>query len=48
VLYVLAMVIVIVCVDVLFLKGRLWERLTVNMTIVVVFGVVYLLFPRRG
>lgn len=48
VLYVLAMVVVIVGVDFLFLRDRFWERLAANVAIVVVFGAVYLLFLRRG
>jgi hypothetical protein len=34
VLYVLAMVAAVVCVDVLFLQGHLWPRLIVNVGIV--------------
>ncbi|MDX8534768.1 hypothetical protein RFM41_26610 [Mesorhizobium sp. VK25A] len=48
VLCVLAMVVVIVGVDFLFLRDRFWERLAANAAIVVVFGAVYLLFLRRG
>jgi uncharacterized membrane protein YozB (DUF420 family) len=47
VLYVLALVAVVVGVDVLFLKHQFWERLTVNVGIVLVFGVVYLRFVKR-
>ena len=47
-LYVLAMVVTIVGVDVLFFRGQFWERLAANVAIVVVFGAVYLLFLRRG
>jgi hypothetical protein len=47
VLYVLALVAVVVSVDILFLKNRFWERLAVNVGIVVVFGAVYLLFLKR-
>lgn len=47
-LYVLAMVVIIVGVDVLFFRSRFWERLAANVAIVVVFGAVYLLFLRRG
>lgn len=46
-LYVLLMVAVIVGVDFLFLRGRFWERLTVNVAIVLAFGAFYLLFLRR-
>jgi len=34
-------------VDLLFLRNRFWERLTVNIGIVLVFGIVYLRFLRR-
>jgi hypothetical protein len=47
VLYVLTMVAVVVGVDVLFLRHRPWERLGVNVGIVLVFGVFYLLFLKR-
>jgi hypothetical protein len=46
-LYVLAMVAVVVGVDVLFLRGHLWERLIVNVGIVLVFGAFYLRFLKR-
>lgn len=38
VLYVLALVAVVVGVDVLFFRHRFWERLMVNVGIVLVFG----------
>ena len=44
VLYVLLMVAVIVGVDFLFLRNRFWERLIVNIGIVLVFGAFYLSF----
>jgi hypothetical protein len=44
VLYVLAMAAVIVGVDYLFLRNRFWERLIVNIGIVLVFGAFYLKF----
>jgi hypothetical protein len=47
VLYVLAMVAIVVVVDVLFLKHHAWERLLVNVGIVLVFGAVYFLFLKR-
>ena len=40
-LYIVLMVAVIVAVDVLFFKNRLWERLTVNVGIVLVFAAFY-------
>jgi len=46
-LYVAAMVAVIVGVDFLFLRGRFWERLAANISIVFVFAAFYLLFLRR-
>jgi hypothetical protein len=47
VLYVLAMVVVVVGVDVLFFRNRLWERLMVNVGIVLVFAAFYLRFVKR-
>jgi len=46
-LYALVMVIVIVAVDVLFFRHRVWERLAVNIGIVLVFGAFYFRFLRR-
>jgi hypothetical protein len=46
-LYVLAMVVVIVGVDVLFFKHQLWPRLLVNIGIVLVFGACYFRFLKR-
>ena len=42
VLYVVAMAAVIVGVDFAFFKDRFWERLIVNIGIVLVFGAFYL------
>ncbi len=47
VLYVLAMAAVIVGVDVAFFRNRFWERLIVNIGIVLVFGAFYLRFLNR-
>jgi hypothetical protein len=47
VLYVVAMSAVIVGVDVAFFRNRFWERLTVNIGIVLVFAAFYLRFLRR-
>jgi hypothetical protein len=47
VLYGLAMVAVVVGVDVLFFRNRFWERLMVNVGIVLVFGAFYLRFLKR-
>jgi len=46
-LYLLAMVAVIVGVDVTFFRSRFWERLIVNIGIVLVFAAFYLRFVRR-
>ncbi|MGA3268335.1 MAG: hypothetical protein ABSE16_16110 [Verrucomicrobiota bacterium] len=43
-LYVILMVAVIVAVDVLFFKNRFWERLTVNVGVVLVFAAFYFRF----
>ena len=43
-LYVLALVAVVVGVDVLFFRHQIWERLIVNVGIVLVFGGFYLRF----
>ena len=43
-LYVLALVAVVVSVDILFFKNRFWERLMVNVGIVLVFAAFYLRF----
>ncbi len=47
VLYVLAMIVIVVGVDVLFLRHHFWPRLLVNIGIVLVFGVCYFLFLKR-
>ena len=44
VLYAVAMVAVIVGVDLAFFRNRFWERLMVNIGIVLVFGAFYLRF----
>ena len=44
--YVVAMAAVIVGVDVVFFRNRFWERLTVNIGIVLVFGAFYFRFLR--
>jgi hypothetical protein len=46
-LYVLALVAVVVGVDVLFFKHQLWERLIVNVGIVLVFAAFGLRFLKR-
>ena len=47
VLYVAAMVAIIVGVDVAFFRDRFWERLMVNVGMVLVFGAFYLRFLGR-
>jgi hypothetical protein len=47
VLYVLALVAVVVDVDVLFFRNRPWERLMVNVGIVLVFAAFFSRFLRR-
>jgi hypothetical protein len=47
VLYVLALVAVVVGVDVLFFRHQLWERLIVNVGIVLGFGAFYFRFLKR-
>jgi hypothetical protein len=46
-LYVVAMAAVIIGVDFAFFRNRFWERLTVNIGIVLVFAAFYLRFLRR-
>ena len=47
VLYVAAMIAVIVGIDVALFKDRAWERLIVNVGIVLVFAAFYLRFLRH-
>jgi hypothetical protein len=47
VLYVIAMVAVIIGTDFIFFRNRFWERLIVNIGIVLVFAAFYLRFFRR-
>ena len=47
VLYAVVMVAVIVGVDFAFFRNRFWERLMVNIGIVLVFGSFYLRFLMR-
>ena len=46
-LYVVVMAAVIAAVDLLFFKHRVWERLAVNVGIVLVFGALYFRFLKR-
>ena len=47
VVYALAMVAVVVCVDLLFFRDKtwFWERLAANVGIVLLFGAFYFRFP---
>jgi hypothetical protein len=47
VLYVLAMVAVVVVVDVLFFRHLFWQRLIVNVGVVLVFAAFYLRFLKH-
>jgi len=47
VLYVVALIAVIVTVDVLFFRHHAWERLAVNIGIVLVWATFYLTFLKR-
>jgi cytochrome c oxidase subunit IV len=47
VLYLVVMVAILVGLDVAFFRNLPWERLMVNIGIVLVFGAFYLIFLRR-
>lgn len=47
IIYILAIVATIVVVDVLFFRHRFWERLAVNIGIVLIYAVFYLAFLKR-
>jgi uncharacterized membrane protein len=47
VLYIVALIVVIVSVDLLFFKNRFWERLMANIGIVLVFAAFYLRFLKN-
>ena len=47
VLFVLIMISVVVSVDLLFFRNRFWERLIVNIGIVMVFVACYLRFLKN-
>lgn len=47
VLFILLMIAVIISVDVLFFRNRFWERLIVNIGIVLVFIAFYLRFLKN-
>jgi hypothetical protein len=46
-LYTVVMIAVVVSVDLLFFKNRFWERLTVNIGIILVFAAFYLRFLKN-
>ncbi len=46
-IYVLAMVATVVIVDILFFRHRFWERLLVNIGIVLVYVAFYLAFLKN-
>ena len=45
--YVLVLIAVVVSLDLLFFRNRFWERLIVNVGIVLVFGAFYLRFLKN-
>ncbi len=47
VLYVVVLATAVVSVDLLFFRNRFWERLMVNVGIVLVFGAFYLRFLKN-
>ncbi len=47
VLYIVALIVVVVIVDLLFFRNRFWERLIVNIGIVLVFVAFYLRFLKN-
>ena len=47
VLYAVLMAAVIVALDILFFRNRFWERLSVNVGIVLVFGAFYFRFLKH-
>lgn len=47
VMYAVVMIVVIVGMDILFFRGRFWERLAANVGIVLVFAAFYFRFLKR-
>ncbi len=47
VLYIVLLIAVVVSVDLLFFRNRFWERLIVNIGIVLVFAAFYLRFLKN-
>ena len=48
ILYVVLMAAIIVAVDFLFFRNRFWERLLLNVGIVLVFAALYLRIPEAS
>lgn len=46
-LYVVVLIVVVVSVDLLFFRHHVWDRLIVNIGIVLVFAAVYLRFVKK-
>jgi len=46
-LYVLLLIAVVVAIDFLFFKNHFWERLAVNIGIVLIFAAFYFRFLKR-
>lgn len=46
-IYLLVMVITVVIVDILFFRHHFWERLMVNIGIVLIYAAFYLVFLNR-
>jgi len=47
VLYVVALLVVVVGVDILFFRNHFWPRLIANVGVVLVFGAFYFRFLKR-
>ncbi len=47
-LYIVVLIAVVVSVDLLFFRNRFWERLMVNIGIVLVFAAFYLRFLKHS
>ena len=48
VVYVLAMVVVVVGIDILFFRNHFWERLAANVGVVLIFVAFYFRFLKRS
>ena len=46
-IYIVVLVATVVAIDVLFFRNQFWERLTVNIGIVLVFAAFYFRFLKR-